>query len=379
MRSEPRTLLRHRLLPAHWLLLDGLAAAAFGLFAFGILGARESNQTLAVAATAVAAATMPAARRWPLAAAAGALAVFWLSPVSPRYAWVAFLPLAYALYRVAERHRPAVAAAALAAGLTGPVASALPSFQHPGGVVPFGLVLAVAWTVGVAVCQHRLYGEALLRQEARRAEERAAQERARIARELHDVIAHGMSVITVQAAYARLVVQSEPMAAAGALAAIETTGRQSLAELRRLLGVLRTGESGPAQDEPAPGLADLPQLAEQTARAGVLVDVSVSGEAGTLGPGLELSAYRIVQEALTNVVRHAGTDTARVIVEHRPDAVVLHIVDCGRGGEIRSEGHGLTGMRERAALYGGSLLVGPMPEGGFRVSATLARPADAAS
>ncbi len=379
MRSESRTLLWRRLLPAQWLLADGLAAATFGLFAFGVLGARESDQTLAVAATALAAATMPAARRWPLAAVAGALAVFWLAPISPRYAWLALLPLAYALFRAAERHRSVIAAAALAAGLTGPVASALPSFQHAGGVLPFGLVLAVAWTVGVAVRQHRLYDEALVRQEARRAEERTAQERARIARELHDVVAHGMSVITVQAAYGRLVVQTEPVAAAGALAAIETTGRQSLAELRRLLGVLRTGESGPVQDEPMPGLADLPQLAEHTARAGVLVDVSVKGEAGTLGPGLELSAYRIVQEALTNVVKHSGTDAARVTVEHRPDAVVLDIVDRGRGGEIRAEGHGIAGMRERAALYGGTLMAGPLPEGGFKVSATLARPADTPS
>jgi signal transduction histidine kinase len=352
---------------------------AFGVFAFGILGAREGNQTLAVAATALAAATLPAARRLPLAAATGALAVFWLSPISPRYAWIALVPLAYALYRLAERHRIAVAAAALGAGLTGPVASALPSFQHSGGVVPFGLVLAVAWTVGVAVRQHRLYGEALLRQEARRAEERAAQERARIARELHDVVAHGMSVITVQAAYGRLVAETEPAQAADALAAIETTGRQSLAEMRRLLGVLRAGDSGPAEDAPAPGLTDLPRLAERTARAGVRVDVSVSGKPEALGPGLELSAYRIVQEALTNVVKHAGTDSARVTVEHRPDAIVLDIVDRGRGGDVRAEGHGLTGMRERAALYGGTVLAGPMPDGGFKVSATLPRPANGAS
>ncbi|WP_030435149.1 sensor histidine kinase [Actinoplanes subtropicus] len=376
MRPESPTLLWHRLSPAAWLLVDGLAAAAFGLLAYGILGAREGNRTLAVAATALATATVPVARRRPLAATAGALAVFWLAPISPRYAWIALLPLAYALYRAAERHRPAVAGAALAGGLTGPVASALPSFRHSFGVLPFGLMLAVAWTVGVAVRQHRLHGEAQVRHEAQRAEERTARERARIARELHDVVAHGMSVITVQAAYGRLVVRSEPAEAAGALDAIETTGRQSLAELRRLLGVLRTGEPGPAREEPAPGLADLARLAEHTARAGVLVDVSISGEAGTLGPGLELSAYRIVQEALTNVVKHAGTDAARVTVEHRPGALVLEIVDRGRGGEIRAEGHGLTGMRERAALYGGTLLAGPLPEGGFKVSATLGRPAD---
>jgi signal transduction histidine kinase len=370
--------LRHRLRPVHWLLLDGAAAAAFGVFAFGVLGVREGDRTLALVAILVAAAALPAARRWPVAATAGALAVFWLSPVSPRYAWIAFVPLMYALYRVAERHRPAVAVAALAAGLTGPVASALPSFDHSGGVVPFGLVLAVAWTVGVAVRQHRLYGEALLRQEARRAEQRAARERTRIARELHYVVAHGMSVITVQAAYGRLVVATRPADAEAALAAIETTGRQSLAELRRQLEVLRTGESASADGEPAPGLADLPQLAERTERAGVRVEVSVHGEERPLGPGLDLSAYRIVQEALTNVVRHAGTDRARVTVEHRPDTVVLTIVDGGRGGEVPGEGHGLTGMRERAALYGGTLLAGPRAEGGFAVHATLPRPADAA-
>jgi signal transduction histidine kinase len=379
MRSDPRPPLRHRLRPAHWLLLDGSAAAAFGLFAFGILGAREGNVPLAVAATAVAAATMPAARRWPLVAAGGALAVFWLAPVSQRYAWTAFVPLAYALYRVAERHRPAVAAVALGVGLTGPVATALPSLRHAGGVVPFGLVLAVGWTLGVAVRQHRLYGEALLRQESQRAQDRAAQERTRIARELHDVVAHGMSVITVQAAYGRLVVATEQGQAADALAAIETTGRQSLVELRRLLTMLRAGDGSAAPEEPAPGLVDLPRLAQQTACAGVRVEVSVTGEPQPLGPGLELSAYRIVQEALTNVVRHADTDHARVTVGYRPDGVLLEIVDGGRGGEVRQEGHGLAGMRERAALYGGTVVAGPAANGGFRVQARLPRQLDAAA
>ena len=182
----------------------------------------------------------------------------------------------------------------------------------------------------------------------------------------------------VQAAYGRLVVGTGPAEAAGALAAIETTGRQSLVELRRLLAVLRAGEPGPPEDEPVPGLADLPRLAERTGQAGVRVEVCVRGEVAALGPGLELSAYRIVQEALTNVVKHAGTDSARVTVEHRPDAVVLDIVDRGRGGDVRQEGHGLPGMREPAALYGGTLRAGPAPGGGFRVSAVLPRPADGA-
>lgn len=375
MRSDSRPRLRHRLRPVHWLLLDGLAAAAFGLFAFGVVGARESNQALAVAATAVAVVALPAARHRPLAAAAGALAVFWLSAISQGYGWIAFVPLSYALYRVAERHRSVTAVAALGVGLTGPVATALPTFEHRGGVAPFGLVLVVAWTLGFAVRQHRRYGAALLRQQAKRVEEQAVQERARIARELHDIVAHGMSVIIVQAAYGRLVVATEPDRAADALAAVETTGRQSLAELRRLLTMVRAGD-GPAEDEPLPGLTDLPRLAERTARAGVSVDLAVHGRPETLSPGLELSAYRIVQEALTNVVKHAGTDRAQVTVEHRPDAVVVDVVDRGRGGDVRQEGHGLTGMRERAALYGGTVLAAPMPGGGFKVSATLPRPAD---
>jgi signal transduction histidine kinase len=376
MRSEYRAPLRLRLNPWHWLLLDGSIAMLFGLFTFGILGAREANEALAVTATALATAMLPLARRRPVTAASGALAVFWLSPISPRYGWLALVPLAYALYRVAERHRCAVAASVLGCGLTATVAGTLPSFEHLGGVVPFGLVLVVAWTTGFAVRQHRLHGEAILHQEAQRGEERAIQERTRIARELHDVLAHGMSVITVQAAYARLVVRTEPEQAADALAAIETTGRQSLAELRRLLSMLRAGDGGLAEDEPAPGLIDLQRLAENTAHAGVRVDLAVRGESLPLGAGLELSAYRIVQEALTNVVKHAGTDRARVTVEHRPDAVVLNVVDHGRGGDVRQEGHGLSGIRERAALYGGTVLAGPMPNGGFKVSATLPRPAD---
>jgi signal transduction histidine kinase len=255
------------------------------------------------------------------------------------------------------------------------VATALPSFAHAGGVVPFGLLLSIAGTAGMAVRQHRLYGEELVRDEARQAADRAEQERARIARELHDVVAHGMSVITVQASYGRLVLHSDPAGAGDALAAIETTGRQSLVDLRRLLGFLRP-ESHPVEGGPAPRLADLPGLAERTALAGVRVHMSVTGEPEPVDPVLELSAYRIVQEALTNVVKHAGTDSARVAVRHRPDAVVVDVVDGGRGGDLGPEGRGISGMRERAALCGGTLSAGPVPDGGFRVTATLPRFAD---
>jgi signal transduction histidine kinase len=261
---------------------------------------------------------------------------------------------------------------ALAAGLTGPLATALPSFRHAGAVLPFGLLLASAWTVGVAVHQHRRYTEELVRHQHDRAERRVADDRVRIARELHDVVTHSMSLITVQAAYGRLVAGRDPARAGEALSVIETTGRESLTELRRVLAVLRAPET--AGTEPAPGLAALPRLLEQAAAAGVRVDLAVDGEPGPLAPGLELSAYRIVQEALTNVVKHAGTGHAGVTVEHCPGALVIEVTDRGRGGPAGPDGQGLAGMRERVALYGGTLDAGPMPGNGFRVTARLPVP-----
>ncbi|WP_433305061.1 sensor histidine kinase [Actinoplanes sp. CA-030573] len=368
MDSAPRPPLRHRLRPVHWLALDLAAAAVYGVLAYGVLAARIDRQVLAAAGVAVVCAALVVARRLPLVAAGAALAVFWLAPLSPRFGWLAAAPLAYALYRVAERYPARPAAVALAAGLTGPVATVLPS-RHTGAVLPFGLLLAAAWAVGAAVHQHRRYNDELLRHQRDRAERQVADERVRIARELHDVVAHSMSLITVQAAFGRLVVDEQPARAGEALAIIETTGRESLAELRRILGVLRN--AGPVATTPAPGLTDLARLAEQTRAAGVHVDLTVAAEPDRLPPGVQLSVYRIVQEALTNVVKHAKTDAARVSVEHRPDAVVLEVTDHGRGGLPEGPGHGIAGMRERVALYGGTLQAGPLPGRGFRVGAHL--------
>jgi len=300
--------------------------------------------------------------------------------VAAGLAWLAALPLAYALFRVAERYTAPVSWVALAAGLTGPAATVLPSFEHTGAVLPFGLLQVAAWTVGGAVHQHRRHTERLLHDQARQAEaevERARRhvgdERIRIARELHDVVAHSMSVITVQAAYGRLVIDRQPATAREALAVIETTGRETLTELRRVLDLLRGDE--PTGADPTPGLAGLPRLVEQTASAGVAVQLTIGGEPRALPPGLELSAYRIVQEALTNVVKHAGTDRARVLVGYGPDALVLDITDDGRGGSPTATGHGLFGMRERVVLYGGTLCAGPRRDGGFAVNVRLPAPA----
>ena len=199
----------------------------------------------------------------------------------------------------------------------------------------------------------------------------AAEERTRIARELHDVIAHSVSVMIVQAGAARTLLPEHPEQAMPPLLAVEETGRQALAEMRRLLGILRE-DVAPALS-PQPGLTDLAELAQSVRGAGVPVEVSIEGKPRPLPPGVDLTAYRIVQEALTNTLKHAGPTRASVVVRYDRDAVVLAIND--EGGVLTpadvGSGHGLTGMRERVSLYGGELQAGPGANGGFSVSARL--------
>ena len=207
----------------------------------------------------------------------------------------------------------------------------------------------------------------------REAELAAAQERARIARELHDVVAHGLSLMVVQAEAAEEMLARSPEAAAAPLHRVQETGRQSLAEMRRLLGVRRSaGDAAPAT-APQPSLSRLPELVREAADVGLKVDVEIEGERADLPLGVELAAYRIVQEALTNTRRHAGARSASVRLGYAPNALRVEVTDDGTGADGRSNpaGHGLIGMRERAALYGGTLHAGPGPDGGFRVVAVL--------
>jgi signal transduction histidine kinase len=203
--------------------------------------------------------------------------------------------------------------------------------------------------------------------------EAVAAERAAIARELHDVVAHHMSVMVVQAGAARAVSASDPAATAEALRQIEASGRTGLAEMRRLLEVLKAEEDGNRR-APQPGLARLRELLDAMRASGLPVEAVVEGTPRPLPPGVDLSAYRIVQEALTNALRHAGGASARVIVRYEPDAVELEIGDDGHGPPEDPEasgGHGLIGMRERVQLFGGELEAGPRPGGGFLVRARL--------
>jgi signal transduction histidine kinase len=210
----------------------------------------------------------------------------------------------------------------------------------------------------------------LEREQDERGRAAAAIERSRIARELHDVIAHSVSVMTVQAGAARMQLPDHPERAMSPLLAVEETGRQALAEMRRLLGVLRD-ESGPALP-PQPGLTDLPTLAEAVRQSGVEVDITVEGPQRPLPAGLDLTAYRIIQEALTNTLKHAGPARAHVVVHYDADTLRLDITDNGQSRRSADgTGHGLPGMRERVGLYGGQLHAGPGREGGFAVSARL--------
>ncbi len=228
-----------------------------------------------------------------------------------------------------------------------------------------GLVLGVTWVAGWTSRVRRAY---VARAQEQSAEQALAEERLRIARELHDVVAHGLTVITVTASTANHVAEDDPEEARRALRVVETTGREALAEMRHLLGVLRSPGSLPELG-PAPDLSGLAELAERAAAAGVRVRLDVSGDDPP--EGVALSVHRIVQEAVTNVVRHAAPARCDVVVRNEGGVVRVDVTDDGPGGDDLTGGHGLLGMRERVAVYGGSFSAGPRPDGGFAVSATL--------
>ncbi len=243
------------------------------------------------------------------------------------------------------------------------------------GVVVFG-----AWYVGRRLRLRKERAAQLLREQAAEARRIVTEERTRIARELHDVVAHRVSLMTVQAGAAQAVAADDLDAALAAMGAVEEAGRQALAEMRHLLGVLRP-DASPDRLGPQPGLADLPRLVEQIRGAGVDVSMAMDAVPAALPAQVDLFAYRIVQEALTNVLKHAGPG-AHADVRLRTDraGIVIEVLDNGRGRAFMpgsgvtqggSRGHGIVGMRERALLLGGTLDAGPRPDGGFRVVAHL--------
>ncbi|WP_021593942.1 sensor histidine kinase [Actinomadura welshii] len=235
------------------------------------------------------------------------------------------------------------------------------------------LAMAVTWMTGNSVRVRRAHAKTLREQATAQA---VAAERLRIARELHDMVAHSIGIIAIQAGVGGRVIDTQPAEARNALNAIEATSRDTLSGLRRMLTALRRDDPGAAPLGPVPGLDDLARLAEATMDAGVTVDLRTEGEPRPLPPDVDLSAYRIVQEAVTNVVRHAGTDRCRVTIGYRDAELAIEVEDDGHGGMVGT-GYGITGMRERAALLRGEFTAGPRPEGGFRVAARIPAPAAA--
>jgi signal transduction histidine kinase len=261
-------------------------------------------------------------------------------------------------------------------------------------VLTAALATVVLWLVGHAVWRRRVHAEALRTQATQQA---IVSERLRIARELHDMVAHNIGVVALQAGAARRVFDTQPARARVALEEVEAAGRETLAGMRRLLGVLREADESTADEaeRPAliPGLDDVPGLAAGMTAAGVQVDVHWSGPRRRLPPEIELSAYRVVQEAVTNVARHAEVRSCQVSIEFLPTELAVEVVNTGRQHGTRSSGelhgpraasegqgavrsHGLVGMRERINLLHGEFSAGPRPDGGFRVAVRLPVSAD---
>jgi signal transduction histidine kinase len=401
MSTDPPVPLTQRLSPRAWVTLDvALAGALLAGTVAQIAWGRETRapsggtwDTFRYFAAVFACLPLVFRRRWPTAALA-ATAVGDAILVACGVHGPATTSVGFAMYTVAvtsPRRVPLpTVGAAVAVMLVGALVGALVASGGPewaasiAGPAP----LLVGWFAGENVRARRAYQEAQIERSAEREREReervrqaATDERVRIARELHDIVAHAMSLIAVRAGAGRMVIDTQPDEARKALSIIETTSRKALREMRRLVGVLRQTDEpgeGEVELEPAPQLASLDELIRGTTQAGVHVDLDVTGDVRALPAGIDVSGYRIIQEALTNVVRHVGPTNVHLYVRYRPDEVEIELIDEGtatpRGrpanGEDAGTGHGLVGMRERVALYRGELVTGPVGNG-YRVLARL--------
>ena len=314
--------------------------------------------------------------RWPvpvLAVSVGAVTVYSLLGYVNGASLIA--PV-LALYAVAVRvsTRQAVAAAVVTLAVLMTATAVRNPFGHisGGGFDLLPGMVAAALFAGIAVANRRAYAASLLDRAEQDARRRVDEERLRIARELHDVVAHTMATINVQAGVAAHVLSTHPEAAAESLQAIKAASKEGLRELRAILNVLRQADDAdPTQ--PAPGTAQLEALITGARRAGLETAFTVTGDPVRLPAAVDLAAYRIVQESLTNTIRHAGPATAAVSLSYREDELQIEVTDTGQGppAGATSAGHGLAGMRERAAAVGGTLQAAPGPGGGYRVAARL--------
>jgi signal transduction histidine kinase len=405
--AAPRPPLTYRLTRAQWVAIDcAVAVITAGILVFNVHGVgllHELRYQMPTAETGplALAATLPVAvrRLWPIPALAVITVACCVLTALGRGPVTVDWTLCMAVYTAAVSHRRVVAIAVLVAtelALAASVLTAAADLKSQADAVHSLLAAGALWFIGDSVRERRRYLAGLAEQaeqrrqaESQRGRLAVREERVRIARELHDVVAHSLSVVTVQAGVGRKVGAAHPAEALRALRAVELTGRGTLAELRRILGLLREDDAKETSLAPAPGICDLGQLADTVREAGVSVGLAVTGDTGTVPPAVALTVYRIVQEALTNVVRHASGAEAEVTVRADHDGVRITVSDGGppgraAGGRFGSRAaaaadhHGIVGMRERAAAFGGTLEAGPRPGGGFEVAAFIPAPSQVA-
>ncbi|HEY1624755.1 MAG TPA: sensor histidine kinase [Streptosporangiaceae bacterium] len=442
MRTTPRPPLSKRLKPAHWTVIDYAAGVMFGLSVFAmiradLIGASYQvpfqvvrlgpSQLVTFGVAAGVTLSVATRRRHPMTSLClllgGSILVAVLTGGTSAGLDL-FAPASYVIYLIVatfdDRRR---VSQALIAALLVLLANAAIMAPRNGQLIPSGsdlipvfFAVGIAWSIGYIVRQRRRYAIGMQEEAASKA---VAVERLRIARELHDVVAHSMSVIAVQAGYGQYVIDSQPDDAREALGAIQATSREALEEMRRMLGALRQAdEAGPLAPEPAgsgglaglfgpgerpagpqdgpapapllpaPALTDLDRLLMRTASAGVHAEVHRVGEPRELPGGIELSAYRIIQEALTNVVKHAHASRCSVLLDYGEQDLTIEVTDSGTGvpamalamsggppsASLPSGGHGIIGMRERVSMLGGQFTAGPLPGYGFQVSARIPLP-----
>ena len=371
---------RHRL---GWQAVDITVAGLLTAIAVAEVATPQHPAPVAAVAAGVLAATVGWCRRAPTAAACvGLLSSLVLTVIIGIDLAIAPLVAAIVYFMLGRRSavRTRVTADALLLTLPVPLVAASPGTSHVVGVATVWLFFflapfAAGWWVGrgtLLASELRRNVDELARRQRGRAERAASEERARIARELHDVVAHNVSVMVVQTQAARRVAAGDLAAAGTALQSVSDCGRDALVDMRRMIGVLHRGDLELA----APGLSQLPTLVERAAASGLRVSLEVCGTAHQLPAPIDLASYRLVQEALTNVIKHAGAARAEIKVTYSADAVELDISDPGGGqrpptASEHAGGHGLIGMRERLALYGGEMYAGERLDGGFQIRAWI--------
>ena len=368
-------------------LLDVLIATAFVVMsvAEAVLSPDVSSPVEHVVVAGLAMASLAWRRRAPVVVAA--LVVASNIAVNPEGEFSTLLSLVLVCFTVGFESRPPVSYLGLAIVIVPFVVVSILHDLEPSDLAAALVFFAGPWTVGVALSGRMATAELAVaradqlerdrEQESARA---AAEERTRIARELHDIVSHSISVVTIQTQAVRRRLGPDHAAEAADLAAVEATAREAMAEMRRLFGMLRTeGESPGLALAPQPGLGELERLVRQVDSPQMAVQLSVEGDPVPLSPGVDLAAYRIAQEGLTNALRHAGASEARVLVRYSPTRLDVEVCDNGRGLPVNGHrttgphggGHGLLGIRERVSLYGGTLDLTPGPTGGVRLAASL--------